>query len=414
MQEEIIHVENLMKTYPIYAKSVDRMKEALSPFGKKYSRDFNALNNVSFTVYRGETVGIVGTNGSGKSTLLKIITGVLQPTSGNVVVNGRISALLELGTGFNMEYTGMENIYLHGSIMGYSRQEMEGKVPSILAFAGIGDFIDQPVKNYSSGMFARLAFAVAISIEPEILIVDEALSVGDIRFQLKCMNRMKEMMENSGTTVLFVSHDTNVIRRFCSRAIWLNRGRVIHCGEVNDTVDRYLDYLKLGDEALLDGHGFIEPKEDEIREFRPGDNIAEITGFRVLNQDTGQKATTVQYNTPIVVEVTYDVYDESIPDPVLGVALGSVDNDYVCGLNTLLDNVRLPWKYGRNTMRIEYPNGLLCMGGKFFFDAALMDRTASVNFFYRARISEIRVVTEYIAEGRYVIPHHWSVPKVQR
>lgn len=406
--EEVIRVVDLVKTYKIYNKPIDRMKEALSVSNKQYAKPFNALDGISFQVRKGETVGIVGTNGSGKSTLLKIITGVLQPTAGEVSVKGRISALLELGAGFNPEYTGMENIYLNGNIMGYSRQEIEEKIPEILDFAGIGDFITQPVKSYSSGMFARLAFAVAINVEPEILIVDEALSVGDTRFQLKCMNRMKQMMENDGTTVLFVSHDTNAIRRFCTRAIWLDRGSIVHEGEVDDTMDRYLDFLKLGDEALTDEHPSARSAEnDALPPFVPGNAIAEIVGFYFRNKTTGERVAHVNYDTPIEIEVIYDVYDESIQDPVLGVAIRSIDSDYVCGLNTLLDHVSIPWKYGRNHFFIDYKEGVLCLGGKYQFDAALMDRTASVNFCYRACIQEVVVSANYVAEGRYVVPHRW-------
>ena len=184
-----IKIKDLTKCYKIYNKPSDRLKESLDPFRKKYHRDFFALNNVCFNVKRGETVGIIGKNGSGKSTLLKLITGVLTPTDGNIIVNGKISALLELGAGFNPEFTGIENIYMNGTIMGFSKVEMDKKLQDIIDFADIGDFINQPVKMYSSGMFARLAFAVAINIEPDILIVDEALSVGDVFFQNKCFKK---------------------------------------------------------------------------------------------------------------------------------------------------------------------------------------------------------------------------------
>ena len=193
--------------------------------GKKYSREKCVLDNLSLQIEKGDVVGIVGTNGAGKSTLLKIITGVLTPTSGKLEVNGKVAALLELGTGFNPEFTGIKNIFLNGTMMGFSREEMEDKLDEIIQFADIGDFIYQPVKTYSSGMFARLAFAVAINVDPEILIVDEALSVGDLRFQMKCMDKMKQMMDQ-GITVLFVSHDINAIRRLCTKTVWLRDGKI--------------------------------------------------------------------------------------------------------------------------------------------------------------------------------------------
>lgn len=239
-QDIAIEVQNLYKVYKLYDAPIDRLKEALDPRKKKYHKDFHALNDISFEVKKGETVGIIGKNGSGKSTLLKIITGVLTPSSGIVQVNGKVSALLELGAGFNLEYTGIENIYFQGNLMGYGIDEMAHKLPYILEFANIGDFINQPVKMYSSGMFARLAFAVAINVSPEILIVDEALSVGDMAFQAKCMAKMKSMMEN-GTTVLFVSHDTHSVKTLCSKAVYLRNGCMKGFGTVAKVVDMYIE-----------------------------------------------------------------------------------------------------------------------------------------------------------------------------
>ena len=219
-----IEVENLSKVYKLYDKPSDRLKEALSPVKKCYHKDFYALKDLSFKIKPGETVGFVGKNGSGKSTLLKILTEVLTPSEGSLKINGKVSALLELGAGFNGEYTGMENIFLNGTILGFSHEEMEKRVDDIVKFADIGEYINQPVKTYSSGMFVRLAFAVAINVEPDILIVDEALAVGDVRFQLKCMDKFLEFKEK-GITILYVSHDVNSIKRFCNRAIWINEGR---------------------------------------------------------------------------------------------------------------------------------------------------------------------------------------------
>lgn len=222
-KDSIIQTKNITKKYNLYAHPQDRFREAVGLTRKSLHDDFYALNGISFDVEMGETVGIIGTNGSGKSTLLKIITGVLKPTSGTVNVNGRVSALLELGAGFNQEYTGIENIYLNGRMMGYCKKEMEERVPGIIEFAEIGEFIHQPVKTYSSGMFARLAFAVAINVEPDILIVDEALSVGDLFFQNKCFRKFEELREK-GITILFVSHDISSVRQMCSRVLWIEKG----------------------------------------------------------------------------------------------------------------------------------------------------------------------------------------------
>ena len=225
-----IKVQNLTKTYKLYKEPIDRLKEALNPFKKSYHNDFHALKNVSFEIKKGETVGIIGRNGSGKSTLLKIITGVLTPSSGRVAIHGKISAILELGAGFNPEMSGLENIYLNTSINGMNKEATDKKIDEIRAFAELGEFIHQPLKTYSSGMKARLAFAVAINIDPDILIVDEALAVGDAAFQRKCFAKMEQIRE-AGATILFVSHSEGSIVSLCSRAIWLSNGEKIIEGE---------------------------------------------------------------------------------------------------------------------------------------------------------------------------------------
>lgn len=244
-----ITVKDVTKIYRLYDKPIDRLKESLNPLHKEYHKKFYALNQISFQVKQGETVGIIGTNGSGKSTILKIITGVLSPTTGTVEVAGTISALLELGAGFNMDYTGIENIYMNGTMMGFSRKEMDAKLQDILDFADIGDFVYQPVKTYSSGMFVRLAFALAINVEPEILIVDEALSVGDVFFQSKCYRRMEEIRKK-GTTILMVTHDMGSIIKYCDKVVLLNRGTFVAEGSAGHMVDLYKKILANQMDAL--------------------------------------------------------------------------------------------------------------------------------------------------------------------
>ena len=256
-----ISVQGVSKIYKLYDKPIDRLKEAVSLTHKSYHRDFFALSDISFEVRKGQTVGIIGTNGSGKSTILKIITGVLSPTTGTAEVSGNISALLELGAGFNSEYTGLENIYMNGTMMGFSRQEMERRMDDILRFADIGDFVNQPVKTYSSGMFVRLAFALAINVDPEILIVDEALSVGDVFFQAKCYRRMEEMMKN-GTTILMVSHDMGSIIKYCDKVVLLNRGHFVAQGEAGKMVDLYKKILANQTDELAEA--LIEEKKEAL------------------------------------------------------------------------------------------------------------------------------------------------------
>lgn len=260
--EVVIDVANLTKTYQLYEKPGDRVKEIFSLTHKKYARNYNALSDVSFQVHRGETLGIIGKNGAGKSTLLKMLTGVTTPTSGEIRIEGAVSALLELGTGFNPEYNGYENIYLNGSMRGYSRVEMAVKVSEIEAFADIGDYIAQPIKTYSSGMLARLAFAVMVCFKPEILIVDEALSVGDVFFQQKCNTYMKEQMQ--GVTKLLVTHDMNSIANMADRVILLDRGRIIQEGKPLEVIQNYLKIMHT--EVFAQEHENVENQETDAKE----------------------------------------------------------------------------------------------------------------------------------------------------
>ncbi len=238
MNDVAVKIENLTKIYRLYEDPVDRLKEALHPFRKKYHQDFYALNNINFEIAKGETVGIIGRNGAGKSTLLKILTGVLTPTAGQVLTSGKVLALLELGAGFNPELTGVENVYFNGTILGASREEMDDKLADILAFADIGEFVHQPVKTYSSGMYVRLAFAVIAHMEADVIIVDEALSVGDAFFVQKCMRFLRKFIEHG--TLVFVSHDVGAVLNLCDRAIWLRDGGVRQDGHPKDVTEAYL------------------------------------------------------------------------------------------------------------------------------------------------------------------------------
>lgn len=343
-----IKVENLSKVYKLYNAPVDRLKEALHPRKKSYHKEFYALNDVSFEIKKGQTVGIIGKNGSGKSTLLKIITGVLTPTAGKVTVNGRISALLELGAGFNPEYTGMENIYFQGNLMGFEREEMEAKVQEILDFADIGDFIHQPVKNYSSGMFARLAFAVAINVEPEILIVDEALSVGDMAFQAKCFNKFKEFRDK-GITILFVTHSTDLIIKYCQSAILINEGVKIKDGDCKNTVETFrklmVNFARKSIEEQEDKQAKKEDKpivkQRNLKEqlmINPtpivyGSMEAEIIDFGIIN-DKGIINNQLYHDEDYVIQMTVK-FDTDIIDPIFAYTLKSVDGLELTGTNSL-------------------------------------------------------------------------------
>lgn len=410
--EQVIKVDHVTKIYKIYNDPKDRFREALGIHkDKQYHTDYYALKDLSFNVRKGEIVGIVGRNGSGKSTILKILTGVLNPTEGNIEMTGKVAALLELGAGFNMEYSGMKNIYLNAAMMRVSREEIEQKIPDILAFADIGDYIHQPVKTYSSGMFVRLAFAVAIHVDPDILIVDEALAVGDARFQLKCMDKFMEFVQQ-GKTILFVTHDVNTVKRFCSRAIWLNRGELIMQGNTDEVTDRYLDFLKSDlpiEEYFQQCATSGEAESDEsVPQFdTSGIDIAQTYSLRMYNA-AGREIDEIQYGERVVLKVGYLVGDETIPNPILGVAIRRIDNEYICGLNTKLDNVSIPWKKGYNEITLTYPCFNL-VGGEYYFDVGIFDQTGIVNLDYRARIKNFFVKMDYIAEGIVVLHHEWSV-----
>ncbi len=267
-----IEVRDISKIYPLYTNKYDKLKEAILPGNRKFHKDFHALQNISFNVEKGECVGIIGLNGSGKSTLLKIITGVITQTSGAIDINGRISALLELGAGFNPEYTGMENIFLNSTLMGYSDEMTKARLPQILDFADIGDFIYQPVKTYSSGMFVRLAFSIAINIEPDILIIDEALSVGDVFFQQKCFQKIRELTGKA--TVLIVSHDMNAMTKFCRRVMVMNHGQLVFDGEPQEAVTRYFK-IKQG-----------EYKNENTNALPPKSESLDFSNYKI--PDTGQ------------------------------------------------------------------------------------------------------------------------------
>ncbi len=284
-----IKVENVTKVYDLYSNSQDRLKEIVSLTGKKYHNEYYALNGISFSVGKGETFGIIGTNGAGKSTLLKLITGVASPTSGKITVNGRVSALLELGAGFNPNYTGIQNIYLNGVMMGYSREEMEQRVNPIVHFADIGEFINQPVKTYSSGMFARLAFAVAINIEPEILIVDEALSVGDVFFQNKCYKKFEDLRKK-GVTVVFVSHDVGTVKQLCSKVLWIEHGIQQMVGDSVEVCNEYSNSIlsKRAQEYKENLNNVISTESDQSKkEYLDLEEYPEIeyTNESILNEE---------------------------------------------------------------------------------------------------------------------------------
>lgn len=310
MSDDIaIKVENLTKTYRLYNSNLDRLKEALHPLRRKYHHEFNALYDVSFEIKKGESMGIIGKNGSGKSTLLKLITGVLTPTHGRVVVNGRISALLELGAGFNPELTGIENVYFNGTLMGHNREEMDERLDEILAFADIGEFVYQPVKSYSSGMFVRLAFAVAINTEPDILIVDEALAVGDIRFQRKCFSKIEEFKSKS-VNIVFVGHDMPTITNLCSKAILLDQGEISTIGDPRLVAKEYMSIMFDADSniPIINGQSNCDVEIKEITD--DNDYIKKLAICELQLSPPVQSTQELRHGNKLAEIIDYGIYDD--------------------------------------------------------------------------------------------------------
>ncbi|CAI3299388.1 ABC transporter ATP-binding protein [Enterococcus cecorum] len=398
MSEYAIELKHITKTYAMYAKPTDRLKEALDFRRRSYHDIFYALNDVNIHVKKGEMIGFIGENGSGKSTLLKIITGVLTPTSGEMQINGNIAALLELGSGFNPEYSGYDNIYLNGMVLGFTKEQVDGMVDDIISFADIGDHLYQPVKTYSSGMFVRLAFAVAINVDPEILIVDEALAVGDLEFQLKCMEKFTEF-RNAGKTILFVSHDVNAVRRFCDRVYWLKNGVVENEGETMEVTEEYENFLKRKSLKTVD-------REKSVVEEHSAPEIVTVDSATLLDGNL-EPVDIVEQNSTVYVKVEYTVKDESPKNPVLGVAIRTVQNHYVCGLNTLLDKTVIPWKKGKNVFYIKYPNMSL-LSGEYYFDVAFFEENATVPFVYKTKYVTMFITGKYVGEGIVVLDHEWK------
>lgn len=349
--DTVIEIKNITKIYNLYNKPSDRLKEALFSRKSRHT-EFAALNDVSFDVCKGEILGIIGKNGSGKSTILKIITNVLTPTSGECIVKGKIAALLELGAGFNMEYTGIENIYLNGQMIGFSKEEMNKKLQDIIDFADIGEHIFQPVKTYSSGMFARLAFSVAISVDPDILIVDEALSVGDVFFQNKCYRRFEEFRDK-GKTILFVTHDMGSVIRYCNRCVLLNAGKKVGEGkpqemvdlykrimvgqwneneEKNSTIENSIDSTNINVNRLWKEQISTNPDMEVY-----GDGRAEIIDFGIFS-DSGNIGNNVYKGDYYTVKMKVRINDDNL-NPIFAFKLRDVKGTELTGTNTMLEDI---------------------------------------------------------------------------
>ena len=443
-QKLAIEVKDVKKLYKLYDKPSDRMKEALG-FGKKKMHKLHyALKGVSMDIRQGETVGIIGTNGSGKSTILKIITGVLNPTEGEVRVNGRISALLELGAGFNMEYNGIENIYLNGTMMGFTDKEIEAKLPEILEFADIGDYVYQPCKTYSSGMFVRLAFAVAINIEPEILIVDEALSVGDVFFQAKCYHKFDEF-KKMGKTILFVSHDLSSISKYCDRVYLLNQGTLLGEGSPKEMIDVYKRVLvgqyelpnkpegqNLLDDADLQKAAFkaVEQadeagKKSEAEGKNPtlgqnpnaleyGTKQAEILEY-YLTDDRGVRTSAVVKGSEFTLHMQVSFADD-IPAPIFAFSIKNVRGTEITGTNTMIEKAYLDSAKKGQLKNITFTQKMTLQGGEYLLSLGVTGYNGDTFEVYHRLYDalNITVVSDKNTVGYYDMESEVTVEEAER
>ena len=439
MSEYAIQVKDVSKMYKLYDRNRDRLLDAFGLSKTPRYHEHYALHNLNFSVKKAETVGIIGTNGAGKSTILKIITGVLNPTDGQVEINGRISALLELGAGFNMEYTGIENIYLNGTMIGFSREEIDKKLEDILKFADIGDFVYQPVKTYSSGMFVRLAFAVAINIEPEILIVDEALSVGDVFFQAKCYKKFEDF-KKLGKTILFVSHDLGSIAKYCDRVVLLNKGTKIAEGNPKQMIGMYkkllVNQLNLDEttqemvmeeesEHSLDNEPMftlgkdketlwrnkyeINPNVDEY-----GNGKAHIIDFAVRDED-GEITNSINKGTrfSIVSEVKFE---QEIQNPIFTYTFKNIQGTAITGTNTMYEKKDLDVVYAGDVYTCTFTQDMNLQGGEYLLSISCTGyRDGEFVVYHRLYdVINITVVSEKNTVGFYDMNSKVTIRKVEK
>ena len=421
----VIKVEHLDKMYKLYDRQRDRVREALGLTRRKLYKEHYALRDVNLEVKKGETVGIIGTNGSGKSTILKIITGVLSPTAGNVEINGRISALLELGAGFNMEFTGIENIYLNGTMIGFSNAEIDAKLQNILDFADIGDFVYQKVKTYSSGMFVRLAFAVAINIDPEILIVDEALSVGDVFFQNKCYHKFEEF-KKEGKTILFVSHDLSSISKYCDRVVLLDRGKKLSEGRPKEIIDMYKKVLvhqmdsDMADSEKVDSSGkpaagntwkskmLLNPTNDTY-----GSGLAEIVDFCLVD-NSGNITNTVIKGDSFTVRVKAR-FNEKISEPIIAVSIKNRMGVEITGTNTMFEKVSTGEPDEGDELIVNFTQDMYLQGGEYLVSLGLVGyRAGEFTVYHRLYdIFNIQVISSKDTVGYYDMNSDTSIEHIR-
>ncbi|MBO6111578.1 MAG: ABC transporter ATP-binding protein [Lachnospiraceae bacterium] len=428
-EEEVIKVDHLDKMYKLYDRQRDRLRDSLGLTRHKLYHEHYALKDVSLSINKGETVGIIGTNGSGKSTILKIITGVLSPTAGEVSIKGRLSALLELGAGFNMEFTGIENVYLNGTMSGFSKEEIDERLEDILKFADIGEFVNQKVKTYSSGMFVRLAFAVAINIDPEILIVDEALSVGDVFFQNKCYHKFEEFKAQK-KTILFVSHDLSSISKYCDRVILLDKGKKLAEGNPKEIIDMYKKVLvhqmdsdmvksetvdkegnlvesKDGGKNAWKSHLTLNPSNDTY-----GNGIARITDFCLID-NSGNITNTVIKGDSYTVKVRVE-FDGEVSEPIIALSLKNRMGVEITGTNTMFEKISTGEFKKGDSMIVTFTQDMYLQGGEYLVSLGCVGyREGDFTVYHRLYdIFNIQVISSKDTVGYYDMNSDVTVDRI--
>lgn len=393
-----ISARNLGKCYQVYDRPRDRLLQMFARRGKKYYREFWALRDLSFDLARGETLGVIGNNGAGKSTLLQLLCSTLYPTEGQVVVNGRIAALLELGAGFNPEFSGRENVYLNGAVLGLSRQEIDDRYDQIVAFSGIAAFIDQPVKTYSSGMYIRLAFAIAISVEPDILIIDEALSVGDGEFARKSFDRIMQLKKN-GATILFCSHSMYQIEAFCDRTIWLEQGRVRMLDAAQRVTAAYqstLDSEVSGIKAPAGGPSLSQKNGRILKSYASADG------------STGTSLYLASLKSQLEVTVEFQV-DPSLPAPSVVLGFANAAGITISSVSSVDDGVKIQVdSTGRGQATIVFP-ALPLLKGDYHITSIVACENAMHVYDIAERCIALHITQEGPAQGFVALPHAWKV-----
>jgi len=394
VMDYIAEAKNLGKRYNLFDHPIDQVKEFLTLRKKKYHREFWALKDISFEIKKGESFGIIGKNGAGKSTLLKIVTGVTKPTTGHIEVHGKIGALLDLGAGFHPEYSGRENIFLSGAVMGLSDDEIRDNLPEIIEFSDLGDFIDRPVKTYSTGMYVRLGFSVATSINPDLLVTDEVLAVGDENFQKKCIKRMEKFLEE-GKTILFCSHGMFHIKKICQKAIWLDHGQIKSTGKASDVVNDYLDFMR-------EQEAEENKMENKIKKLHSS-LYSIVKDLRIANAEDVEKDEFEMGET-----IRVEIIIEAPPgEETPAVAVGIVRNDQtpIYGISSDMDGVE-PKKIGDNLYYIGYElPDIMLLPGKYIIRSHSMDNPALRLFDTLEKVITVKGDSREMGICR--LKHHW-------